>query len=120
MPQLLYHQVQLPPKQPDRCDLCPLCGKKPADETVKGQRQGYCCLGEFPHPSLTSKGIHSSAENYKKMGRRLHRPCDRLWAVWMTIPRHVFGITMDAYFARRRPFELEQERKAMPKFKFKK
>lgn len=121
MPKKYYIPIQLPPEQPDRCELCPLIGKIPTEERQKGVRQGYCCLGIFGpdgHPVLKSKGIKSSAAAWKAMGRKLHRPCDHLWPVWMTLPRRRFGISTDAYLTRRRPYEMERERKQLPKFNF--
>lgn len=114
MPKAIFTQIQLPPEQPDKCQRCPLLGLRPKDELEKGKRESYCCLGYFADggfPPLTSKGIHSSAQAYKRMGRRLHRPCDDLWETWMTLDGHKLSITNEAWRERRRPYELEQEKK---------
>ena len=114
MPKALFTRIQLPPRQPDRCSKCPLLGKRPAAELTKGQRQAYCCLGIFTaegFPVLTSKGIERSAEAYRKNQRRLHRPCDNRWEVWMTLPERQLPITHEAWRERRRPYELELEQK---------
>lgn len=114
MPKTIFTPIQLPPTQPDKCAKCPLLGKRPEAELKKGQRQAYCCLGIFTadgFPPLTSKGIERSAEAYRKSQRRLHRPCDPRWDVWMTLPRRQLPITYEAWRERRRPFELEMEQK---------
>lgn len=110
----IFTPIQLPPTQPDRCSKCPLLGKRPEAEQTKGQRQAYCCLGIFTadgFPPLTSKGIERSAEAYRKNQRRLHRPCDNRWDVWMSLPNRQLPITSDAWRERRRPYELELEQK---------
>ena len=114
MPKNIYTPIQLPPNQPDRCAKCPLLGKRPQQEQTKGQRQAYCCLGIFTadgFPPLTSKGIERSAEAYRKSQRRLHRPCDDRWDVWMSLPNRRLPITSEAWRERRRPLELEMEQK---------
>ena len=114
MPRNIFKPIQLPPTQPDRCSKCPLLGKRPQAEQTKGQRQAYCCLGIFTpdgFPPLTSKGIERSAEAYRKAQRRLHRPCDDSWEVWVSLPGRKYPITQDAWIERRRPYELELEQK---------
>ncbi len=114
MPRHIYTPIQLPPQQPDKCSKCPLLGKRPPSELKQGERQAYCCLGVYTpegFPPLTSKGIESSAEAYKKSQRKLHRPCDDQWEVWLTLPNRKFPITMEAWRERRRPYELEMELK---------
>ena len=114
MPRSIFTPIQLPPQQPDRCSKCPLLGIRPSAEQTKGQRQAYCCLGIFTadgFPVLTSKGIERSAEAYRKKKRRLHRPCDNRWQVWMSLPNRQLPITIEAFNERRRPYELEMERK---------
>ena len=114
MPRAIYTRIQLPPQQPDQCSRCPLLGKRPTTEQTRGQRQAYCCLGFFTDkgfPPLTSKGIERSAEAYRKKKRRLHRPCDNQWDVWMTLPGRQLPITCEAWRERRRPYELEREQK---------
>lgn len=113
MPRKIFTQIQLPPEQPDCCRRCPLLGLRPEAEREKGKRESYCCLGIFTDegfPPLKSKGITSSAAAYKRMGRKLHRPCDDKWDVWMTFPARKFPITNEAWMERRRPYELELER----------
>ena len=114
MPRNLFTKIQLPPRQPDRCSKCPLLGKRPTEELTPGQRRAYCCLGFFTaegFPTLTSKGIECSAEEYKANQRRLHRPCDNKWDVWMALPGRQLSITCEAWRERRRPYELELELK---------
>ena len=114
MPRSIFTPIQLPAQQPDRCSKCPLLGIRPSAEQTKGQRQAYCCLGIFTadvFPALTSKGIERSAEAYRKKKRRLHRPCDNRWQVWMSLPNRQLPITIEAFNERRRPYELEMERK---------
>ena len=113
MPRNIYKAVQLPPQQPDRCSRCPLLGLRPESELQPGERQAYCCLGIFTHegfPPLTSKGIERSAEAYRKKQRRLHRPCDDRWEVWMSLPNRRVPVTMDAFRERRMAYELEMEK----------
>ena len=62
-------------------------------------------------PPLTSKGIERSASEYKRKRRRLHRPCDNQWDVWMTLPGRQYPITNEAWRERRRPYELEREQR---------
>jgi hypothetical protein len=114
MPKKRFTPIQLPPQQPDTCSRCPLLGKRPAEEQTRGQRQAYCCLGIFTEdgfPPLTSKGIERSASEYKRKRRRLHRPCDNQWDVWMTLPGRQYPITNEAWRERRRPYELEREQR---------
>ena len=114
MPRSIFTPIQLPPQQPDRCSKCPLLGIRPSAEQTKGQRQAYCCLGIFTadgFPAPTSKGIERSAEAYRKKKRRLHRPCDNRWQVWMSLPNRQLPITIEAFNERRRPYELEMEKK---------
>jgi hypothetical protein len=114
MPRNIYTRIQLPPTQPDKCSRCPLLGKRPAAELKRGQRQAYCCLGIFDaegFPPLTSKGIERSQEAYRRQKRRLHRPCDNQWEVWVSLPGRQFPITREAWIERRRPYELEREQK---------
>ena len=120
MPRSIFTPIQLPPQQPDRCSKCPLLGIRPSAEQTKGQRQAYCCLGIFTadgFPALTSKGIERSAEAYRKKKRRLHRPCDNRWQVWMSLPNRQLPITIEAFNERRRPYELEMEKKYFQKTK---
>ncbi len=130
MPKLYYTPRQLPSQQPDRCELCPLIGKIPPDEREKGVREAYYCLGIFQaepdergelkmtFPRLKSKGIKSSAQAWKEMGHRLHRPCDLLWDSWMTLPGRLYGMPTDTYTKYRLPYEHEQQIKNFPKFNF--
>src|SRR5574344_1940670 len=100
MPRSIFTPIQLPPQQPDRCSKCPLLGIRPSAEQTKGQRQAYCCLGIFTadgFPALTSKGIERSAEAYRKKKRRLHRPCDNRWQVWLSLPNRQLPITIEAF-----------------------
>ena len=119
MPKKLYTPIQLPRKQPDKCESCPLIGKIPEEEREEGVREGYYCLGKFPFPRLKSKGIKLSAEEYRSKKRRLHRPCDYLWGVWTSLPRRRFCMANRIYIKYRMEFEKEQQLKYYPKFKFK-
>ena len=136
----VYTPRQLPPNQPDRCELCPLIGIIPKAERRKGKRERYFCLGIFEaetddngnpvlddngvqqmsFPRLSSKGIMVSAKAVQRGGHLWHRPCDYVWASWMTLPGRVFGMPADVYNTYRTPFEKEQMIKHMPKFKFRK
>ncbi len=114
MPRNIFTQIQLPPEQPDRCSKCPLLGKRPAYELKRGERQAYCCLGVFTPEGfapITSKGIENSAAAYKKSQRKLHRPCDSRWDVWLSLPGRRLPITNEAWRERRYPYELEMEQK---------
>ena len=114
MPKTIFKRVQLPPTQPDRCSKCPLLGLRPEGELKPGERQAYCCIGIFTHdgfPPLTSKGIERSAEDYRKKQRKLHRPCDDRWDVWMSLPKRQVPVTMEAFRERRMKLELEMEKK---------
>lgn len=114
MPKTIFKRVTLPPAQPDKCSRCPLLGLRPERELKKGERQAYCCLGIFTHegfPPLTSKGIERSKEAYKKAQRKLHRPCDDRWDVWMTLPRREVGVLYEAFIERRIRYEQELEKK---------
>lgn len=114
MPTRPFKPVQLPPTQPDKCSRCPLLGLRPEAELTKGERQAYCCLGIYTadgFPPLTSKGIERSAEAYRKSQRKLHRPCDNRWDVWMSLPRRQVPVLKEAFTERRIPYELEMEKK---------
>ena len=113
MPKTIFKRVQLPPTQPDRCAKCPLLGLRPPSELKQGERQAYCCIGIYTHdgfPPLTSKGIERSAEAYRRKQRRLHRPCDDRWDVWMSLPNRQVPVTMEAFRERRMAYELEMEK----------
>ena len=108
MPTRPFKPVQLPPNQPDKCAKCPLLGLRPAEELTKGERQAYCCLGIYTadgFPPLTSKGIERSAEAYRKSQRKLHRPCDSRWDMWMTLPRRILNVNRVYYRDCRLPYE---------------
>lgn len=140
MPKLHYTPRKLPTHQPDRCELCPLVGIIPQSERREGVRERYYCLGIFEaltdenghpildehgdqklsFPRLKSKGITVSAKAVQKGGHKLHRPCDLLWAAWMTLPGRLFGMPMNTYTKYRLPYEHEQQTKHQPKFKFRK
>ncbi len=114
MPRNIFTKIQLPPEQPDKCSKCPLLGKRPAHELKKGERQAYCCLGVFNPDGfapLTSKGIENSASAYKSRQRKLHRPCDNRWDVWLSLPGRQLPITNAAWRERRYPYELEVQQK---------
>lgn len=114
MPKTPYKQVELPPKQPDQCKRCPLLGLRPKEELERGKRESFCCLGYFADggfPTISSKGIKSSAAAYKAKKQKLHRPCDDVWDMWMTLDGRRLSITRDAWLERRRPYELEMERR---------
>ena len=114
MPKKIFKRVPLPPTQPDKCARCPLLGLRPESELKPGERQAYCCLGIFTHdgfPPLTSKGIECSAEEYRKHQRKLHRPCDDRWDVWMTLPRREVAVLNEAFIERRIKYEQELEKK---------
>lgn len=118
MPKKVFTPVQLPEEQPDQCEKCPLIGKIPKEEREKGVREGYCCLCRYPFARLKSKGIKLSAKEYKKKKRKLHRPCDHLWHVLVSLPRRQFCMPNWVYIKYRMEFEKEQMLKYYPKFKF--
>lgn len=140
MPKNIFTPRQLPPEQPDRCELCPLVGIIPEEDRRPGLRERYCCLGiygpEFDEygdpvkdangcqrvgfPRIKTKGIHNSARAWQQSGHLLHRPCDNLWAAWMTLPGRILGIPTDIYTTYRIPYEHEQQMKSLPQFKFRK
>lgn len=114
MPKRIFKPVQLPPTQPDKCSRCPLLGLRPESELTKGERQAYCCLGIYTadgFPPLTSKGIERSAEAYRNSQRKLHRPCDNRWDVWMSLPRRQLPVLKEALKDRRIPYEMEMQKK---------
>ena len=114
MPKRIFKPVQLPPTQPDQCSRCPLLGLRPESELTKGERQAYCCLGIYTadgFPPLTSKGIERSAEAYRNSQRKLHRPCDNRWDVWMSLPRRQLPVLKEALKDRRIPYEMEMQKK---------
>lgn len=114
MPKTIFKPVQLPPTQPDKCSRCPLLGLRPESELTKGERQAYCCLGIYTadgFPPLTSKGIERSAEAYRNSQRKLHRPCDNRWDVWMSLPRRQVPVLKEALKDRRIPYEMEMQKK---------
>ena len=119
MPKKVITPIQLPREQPDKCEKCPLIGKIPEEEREEGLREGYFCLGKFPYPRLKSKGIKLSKAEYRKKKRVLHRPCDSLWKVWVTLPKRCFCMHVEAYKRYRMEFEREQQLKYYPKFHFK-
>lgn len=114
MPKTIFKPVQLPPTQPDKCSRCPLLGLRPESELTKGERQAYCCLGIYTadgFPPLTSKGIKRSAEAYRNSQRKLHRPCDNRWDVWMSLPRRQVPVLKEALKDRRIPYEMEMQKR---------
>ena len=139
MPKKTYIPRQLPPKKPDRCELCPLIGLIPKEDRVKGKRERYYCLGcpkpetdENDVPILNEDGttkwtfarlstrevLNVSAADRKQKGHLLHRPCDYIWAAWMRLERRHFPMVVDTYNRYRLPFEAEQQQKQQPKFSF--
>ena len=107
MPRQNIIKVQLPAEQPDTCAQCPLIGVIPKEQRKEGVRQSYGCLGTME--ALTSKGIHSSAEAYRSMGKKLHRPCDSRWNAWQQLPGREFGISYQSYLQCRLPYEQRQQ-----------
>ena len=139
MPKKIFIPRQLPPKKPDRCELCPLIGLIPKEDREKGKRERYYCLGifepqrdeqgdpilnndgttlfEFPRLS-TREANNVSAADRKEKGHLLHRPCDNIWAAWMRLDRRRFPMLAETYNKYRLPFEAEQQQKNQPKFTF--
>ena len=138
MPRQIYTPRILPAEQPDRCELCPLCGLTPKEQRRAGKRERYWCLGIFDgekdeygeaiydengvqqmtYPRLSSKSIYVSAQKVREGGHLHHRPCDYIWESWMQIPGRVFSIPTEVYNAYRIPFEREQMIKNFPKLPF--
>lgn len=138
MPRVPYIPRELPNRQPDSCEKCPLVGLLPKEERREGVRERYCCLGiyeavidedgnpvldengvqKMDFPRIKSKGIRVSATDLKNRNQRLHRPCDYIWDAWMTLPGRMFGILAETYNKYRLPFEREQQIKMYPQFKF--
>ena len=140
MPPIKYTPRQLPPHQPDRCELCPLVGVIPKELRREGKRERYWCLGiyeaevdeqgnpvldengvqQMSFPRLSSRAVTNvSAKAVKEGGHLHHRPCDYTWESWMDcLPGHVFCMPMMVYNAYRLPFEKEQMIKNMPKLPF--
>lgn len=138
MPKDIYTPRQLPPRQPDRCELCPLVGIIPKEQRRRGKRERYFCLGiyeaetdeqgnavldehgqqQLSFPRLSSRAVcRVSAEQVRRGGHLHHRPCDLTWESWMTLPGRVFSIPTDVFNAYRIPFEREQMIKNMPRLK---
>ena len=111
MPKQVFIPRQLPPKKPDRCELCPLIGLIPKEDRERGKREKYYCLGiyeplvdEEGNPILDDKGCQRfgfprlstreannvSASQRKEKGHLLHRPCDNMWAAWMRLQGRKF------------------------------
>lgn len=139
MPPIKYTPRQLPPHQPDRCELCPLVGVIPKELRREGKRERYWCLGiyeaevdeqgnhvldengvqQMSFPRLSSRAVTNvSAKAVKEGGHLHHRPCDYTWESWMALPGRVFGLPTEVYNAYRLPFEKEQMIKNMPKLPF--
>ena len=140
MPPIKYTPRQLPPHQPDRCELGPLVGVIPKELRREGKRERYWCLGiyeaevdeqgnpvldengvqQMSFPRLSSRAVTNvSAKAVKEGGHLHHRPCDYTWESWMDcLPGHVFCMPMMVYNAYRLPFEKEQMIKNMPKLPF--
>lgn len=140
MPKNIYTPRQLPPEQPDRCELCPLVGIIPKEQRREGKRERYFCLGIYEaekdetgapildaegmqrlsFPRLSTKSISVSARRVREGGHVHHRPCDMTWDAWMQLPMRVFGMPTDVFTAYRIPYEKEQMIKYLPKFSFRK
>jgi hypothetical protein len=139
MPKQVFIPRQLPPKKPDRCELCPLIGLIPKEDRERGKREKYYCLGIFEplvdeegNPILDDKGCqrfgfprlstrasnNCSASDRKVKGHLLHRPCDNMWAAWMRLQGRKFPMLTETYNTYRLPFEAEQQQKQQPKFAF--
>lgn len=139
MPKKIFIPRQLPPKKPDRCELCPLIGLIPKCDRERGKRERYYCLGIFEQqrnsdgepmyketgeplvsfPRLSTREANNvSAADRKTKGHLLHRPCDNVWAAWMRLPARRFPMLAETYNRYRLPFEVEQQQKNQPKFTF--
>ena len=67
MPKQVFIPRQLPPKKPDRCELCPLIGLIPKEDRERGKREKYYCLGIYEpmtdddgNPFWMSAGVSGS------------------------------------------------------------
>ena len=139
MPKQVFIPRQLPPKKPDRCELCPLIGLIPKEDRERGKREKYYCLGiyepmtdddgnpildergcqRFGFPRLSTREANNvSASQRKEKGHLLHRPCDNMWAAWMRLQGRKFPMLTETYNTYRLPFEAEQQQKQQPKFAF--
>lgn len=139
MPKPVFIPRQLPPKKPDRCELCPLIGLIPKEDRERGKREKYYCLGiyepltddngdpilddkgcqRFGFPRLSTREANNvSASQRKEKGHLLHRPCDNMWAAWMRLQGRKFPMLTETYNTFRLPFEAEQQQKQQPKFAF--
>ena len=102
MPRQPFEQVKLPPEKPDRCYDCPLLGIIPDEERdKKNSKKTHVCIGT--HVALTRRGIKVRASE-KDVNHPWHRPCDGVWARWMTLPGQRIGILKTHMARYREPF----------------
>ena len=83
MPAKPYTDIQLPPKQPDCCNMCPLLGLIPKERRKPKSQETLICLGTGD--AINARQARSLASKHTTK-HPLKRWCDDRWDRWQEEP----------------------------------
>ena len=106
MPKKLFVMVKLPPAQPDRCLDCPLLGLIPEEERKHNSKKTHVCIRLMKALARRKVKIRASDETRTK---KLVRPCDKIFAAWLELPKREIGVPVASYNRYRVPLESLQQ-----------
>ena len=106
MPKKLFVMVKLPPAQPDRCLDCPLLGLIPEEERKHNSKKTHVCIRLMKALARRKVKIRASDETRTK---KLIRPCDKIFAAWLELPKREIGVPVANYNRYRVPLESLQQ-----------
>ena len=106
MPKKLFVMVKLPPAQPDRCLDCPLLGLIPEEERKHNSKKTHVCIRLMKALARRKVKIRASDETRTK---KLIRPCDKIFAAWLELPKREIGVPVASYNRYRVPLESLQQ-----------
>lgn len=106
MPKKLFVMVKLPPAQPDRCLDCPLLGLIPEEERKHNSKKTHVCIRLMKALARRKVKIRASDETRTK---KLIRPCDKIFAAWLELPKREIGVPVASYNKYRVPLEAMQQ-----------
>ena len=106
MPKKLFVMVKLPPAQPDRCLDCPLLGLIPEEERKHNSKKTHVCIGRMTALARRKVKIRASDD---KRAKKLIRPCDKVFAAWLELPKRELGVPIVNYNKYRIPLEAIQQ-----------